>query len=354
VAADKELRPWLTRGTNNVEAMKAFLTYSRYALRSEPGGAPYLDRAVALDPTFVSARVWRIPSLVETGRIRQAQEDYRVLQELALRASAFDQAMIDWVGAFLSGDPASEVRHLERALQYAPDNNILLVNLAESRLANGDLPGAMKALEPALRIRWSYPALYTLQGAILIRQGRFAEAKGALGEAAGMPVVDAGVYGMLSALCRRDREGAEADRYQALFAGRSEQLGWDAAEQQDVLGGYLASVGLYGPAVRALRQAVALGPGSPARHVHLADALRQAGRPAEAAAACARALELDPQSPTAHLVLARVHEDRRQPVEALREYEAYLATGPKGASSRDVEARVAQLRRTQMPLPSRR
>jgi tetratricopeptide (TPR) repeat protein len=354
VVADKDLRPWLARGTNSVEAMKAFLTYSRYALRYEPGGAPYLDRAIALDPSFVSARVWRIPSLVAGGRMQQAQDDYRVLRQLALKASAFDQAMIDWVGAFLAGDPAAEVRHLERALQYAPDNNILLVNLAESRISNADLTGALRALEPALRFRWSYPALYTMQGTILIRQGRLAEAKRALREAAQMAAVDAGVYGMLSALCRRDGEAAEADQYQALYVARSEELGWDAAEQQDVLGGYLGSVGLHELAVRTLRQAAASSPGSAARQVHLAEALRQAGRPAEAAAACARALELDPKSPSAHRVLGAVYEDQGEPLEALRQYEAYLATGPKGPSLREVEARMAYLRRSQVPLPSRR
>jgi tetratricopeptide (TPR) repeat protein len=334
--------------------MKAFLTYSRYALRSERGGKPYLDRALDLDPTFVSPRVWRIPSLVASGDIQQARQDYHVLQQLALKASAFDQAMIDWVGAFLEDDHAAEVRHLERALQYAPDNNILLVNLAESRLTNGDDQGAMKALEPALRARWSYPALYTLQGTILIRQGRFAEAKRALHEAAAMPVVDAGVYGLLSALHRRDAEASEADRYQALYAGRAEELGWDPAEQQDAFAGYMAGVGLHELAASALRRAVALGPGEAARYVRLAEALRQVGKPVEAAAACERALELDSRSPTAHLVLGGVYEDQGQAGKALREYEAYIATGPKGASLRDVEARIAQLRHAPTPLPSRR
>jgi tetratricopeptide (TPR) repeat protein len=354
VVADRDLRPWLSRGTRSVEAMKAFMQYTTYALRNEPGGTSYLDRAIALDPTFVTPRIWRIPGLVGAGRIAQAREHYQALQQLAPRASAFDQAMIDWVGAYLAGDPAVEVRHLERALQYAPGNNILLVNLAESRLSNADLEGALTALDPALRMRWRFPGLYTLEGTILIRQGRLAEAKRALRQAADMSPVDAEVYGMLSALHRRDAEAAAADRYESLYARRSEELGWDAARQQDALGGCLMSVGLHEQAVRAFRQAVTLRPSDAGLQVHLEEALLKGGRLAEAAVAGARALELDPRSAPAHLALGQVRESQGKLQEALLHYETYLATGPRGPALREAQVRIEHLRRMQTSSPSGR
>jgi tetratricopeptide (TPR) repeat protein len=169
-----------------------------------------------------------------------------------------------------------------------------------------------------------------------------------------MPAVDAGVYGMLTALHRCDGEAADADRYEALYVARGTELGRDASEQQDLLGGYLSSVGLHELAIRALRQAVALDPRAAARQVHLAEAYRKAGRPAEAEAACARALELDPNAATAHLVLGEVYESQDKPLEALRHYESYVASGPRGPSLRAAEARVAILRGTHTPFPSRR
>ncbi|HVR71732.1 MAG TPA: tetratricopeptide repeat protein, partial [Vicinamibacteria bacterium] len=346
VVADKDLRPWFSHGTRNLEALKAFLLYSKYALRHEPGGAKYLVRAMELDPTFVTPRIWCIPGLVSSGRIDEALEHQRVLLKLFPTASPFEQAMIEWAGAFLEGDPAAEVQHLETALEYAPGNNILLVNLAETRLGLGDFDGALGGLEPALRLRWRYPYLYTLQGAALIGTGKFAEAKQALHLAVDISPVDAGVYGMLYALHRRDREIPEAERYRRLYTSRAQELGWDPTRQHEELAGHMISVGMYGGAAEILREAIAMNPARPSSHARLGEALYKAGKAGEAIRHYSRALELDPKFSEAHVMLGKIHEAQGSFQAAMQHYERFLASGRKGPLVHDAQRRLERLRST--------
>ncbi len=344
VTEDRDLRPWLSARSTNVAALRAFLQATAYALRNEAGGDKYLRRAMELDPTFVSPRIWLISGLMMEGRTQEAKRQYLFLQQLEANVSVFDQAMIGWAGALVAGDKAAEARHLDLALQYAPGNNILLVTLAEVRAQMQDFQGALAALESVLKSKWRYPYLYTLQGSCLIGLGKLAEARKALESSLSVTPVDANVYGTLFALAHRDGDRAQASRYEALYLARvKEQFGAGLAEQYAGLGRHLLRVGLHEAAAEMLSKAVAAGANDQQLDARLAEALFEGAKLPQARAAYARALELEPNWAEGYLVLGRLAEAEGSHQEALRRYQTFLSIHAKGPVADEVRQRVAKL-----------
>jgi tetratricopeptide (TPR) repeat protein len=327
-----------------VEALKAFLQATKYSLRNQPGTEEHLRRAIDLDPNFTSPRIWLISRLGNTGRTREAEEHLRFLHGLEARASPFDQAMIGWAAAHIAGDAGGQVRNLETALQYTPDNNILLVTLGVARMLLEDFKGALDAFATPLRLRWQYPPLYAMRGECLLELGRLAEARKALLASLDVIPVDSNVYAMLAALALSDRQPEEAARYRELYASRAAERGTDVPTQRADLGRNFVLVGATAEGLALLKEAVAARPREPLFHYWLADALLRRGDTAGAAAAGQRALDIDPGWPRAHLMLGRIDESSGRKAEALRHYQAFLTAAPAHAARNDVLRRVEALR----------
>jgi tetratricopeptide (TPR) repeat protein len=159
-----------------------------------------------------------------------------------------------------------------------------------------------------------------------------------------MSPVDAGVYGMLHALYRRDGNAPEAERYRQLYAQRAQELEWEPAEQYEQLGGYLMSVGLNDEAATALREALRLGGDRAPVQARLGEALYRAGRLGPASDAYERALAVDPQLADAYLMLGKIHEAEGSIPKAIQDYDRFLASGAKGAGVAEAQQRLARLR----------
>jgi len=282
LANDKDLRPWISLRRQNIQAVNAFLQASQYIFRYERvAGERYLRRAIELDPTFIEPRVWLIPGLVE-DKPEEARQHYDALLMLDANASPFEQAMIAFAGAVLNGDSVAQARQLEIALDYLPGNNILLMNLAESREANGDCAGALDAMRSAIDMRWRYPPMYEVWGWCSIQAGHFTEARHVLLDAVTMPAVHPNLYAILDGLAIVDGDLAAADRYDALHIARERELDRPApsnyiAKVYAQLGSYCLSRGQYDRASRLFSKAVAAEPKVADHYRHLADALQKLG-----------------------------------------------------------------------------
>jgi len=232
LARTGEMQPWMTLRERNIDAVKAFVQANQYIYRfqlSEVNGL--LRRAVALDPAYVAPRLWLLQGLADRGDMTGAEEQLRELKALEPTASPFDQAMIGFAGALLADDTAGQIRYLEIALEYSPGNNILLVNLARARAQTGDCAGALRDLEPPIRMRWDFPPIYPLWGWCGIQTRRFEESRRLLDFAAGRQTVDPYTYALLAGLEGAFGADAAAKRFEAKYEATQTQAGRPVADQ---------------------------------------------------------------------------------------------------------------------------
>ncbi|HEX2444164.1 MAG TPA: hypothetical protein VHJ77_09495 [Vicinamibacterales bacterium] len=245
LANTREMRPWIALREHNIDAVKAFVQANQYMYRYQLADVePLLRRAAELDLSFVAPRLWLIGTAEHADA--KTQKLYEELKQLAPLASPFDQAMIGFAGAMMADDLPGQIRYLQIALEYSPGNNILLVNLANARAASGDCDGALRDIEPAVRVRWEFPPLYTLAGACAIRTGRLDEARRVLDIGAALSAVDPFILGLRAGLEAATGTTASATKLIDRYAAAQRQLGRpvedpDLAEIYDMLGkGYAA------------------------------------------------------------------------------------------------------------------
>jgi serine/threonine protein kinase len=232
LAGTREMRPWMTLRERNIDAVKAFVQANQYIYRfqlSEVNGL--LRRAVALDPAYVAPRLWLLQGLADRGDLTGAEAQLRELKALEPTASPFDQAMIGFAGALLADDAAGQIRYLEIALEYSPGNNILLVNLARARAQSGDCTGALRDLDPPIRMRWDFPPIYPLWGWCGIQTRRFEESRRLLDFAAGRQTVDPYTYALLAGLEGAFGADTAAKRFEAKYEATQMQAGRPVADQ---------------------------------------------------------------------------------------------------------------------------
>jgi predicted O-linked N-acetylglucosamine transferase (SPINDLY family) len=180
-------------------------------------------------------------------------------------------------------------------------------------LARGDLEGAARAFEQAIRQGTRDPHAFNNLGVIRAQRGDFEGAiplfEGALARNPGL--ADArenlahalGVRGRLR-LAEKRLEEAVADLSSSL------QLNPLVAVNASDLGAILVGLGRHEEAVRCYLRAIELEPNYPLAHTNLGSALFAMGRFADAAAALVKAIELDPTDARPFINLAAVEEKR--------------------------------------------
>jgi len=327
---EDDLRPWISPRRHDLEALRAFIQATEYIYRFERGGGRYLDRAIALDPDFITARVWRIASL---GPGEAAEAHFRHLQTLEPKASPFEQAMIGWAGAYLAGDVAAQAQHLEIALGFSPDNYILLVNLGDLRRNMGNCGGALDAIEPAVAASWAYPPLYKLLGECLVDQGRFEEATEQLSRSLSLDAVDPLVLAMLEALAVVAGDDGAADRYRELYRARS-QAPVPVDDPDELADIYLTTgtrcleSGRYGCAAELLARGVQNRSDDSRLLAKLGTALFYRGEAEAARASLEEALALDASAAETHLILGRLAASQGDGERARQHYGRFLSLAP--------------------------
>jgi tetratricopeptide (TPR) repeat protein len=293
--------------------------------------------------------VWLIAGLIQQGDRKTAEEQYRYLVARLPSATPFEQTLIRWAGAYIDGDLANQVRHLEAALDLSPRNNILLANLAWVQGEMGDCEGALATLRPAVEARWRYPPLYGFQGACAVRVGRVDEAKKGLEAALSLTPVDPDTYGLLEAIYRFEGQDKEAEHFSTLhrtalreapLREKSRQL----AAACERLGALSLAAGRHDRARWLFQHAIASDVPSAVGHAGLSEALFGLADLEGAAREAGNALAIDPAAARAHLVLGRVADARRDAATAVREYTLFLDTSGAPPEAERVKDRIRSLR----------
>jgi tetratricopeptide (TPR) repeat protein/predicted Ser/Thr protein kinase len=346
LAADeaKDLRPWMEHRAKNLDAIKAFVHASEYAMRHEPGSGPYLTRAIELDPTYVSPRVWLVSAYVNGGAFEKAKEHYRVLQGLEAGASPFDQAMIGWAGAAIARDSAAQARHLEVALSYSPGNNILLVNLAEAHFRAGSFGPALAAVEQPIAAGWRYPPLRTLHAACLLALERFDEAERTLKESQDTAPSDPEALAFLAVLATRKGDASAADRHRTEYLRRNREARTPPGTVHDGLATLFLLAGLYRPAADELQEAVAAEDGRLEPTSFWSEMVDRTWKGEEFERGVGAELARDPAWLAGHLLLGRIEEIRGRRDDALRHYETFLKADARSRAAAGARWRAQALR----------
>jgi tetratricopeptide (TPR) repeat protein len=131
-----------------------------------------LERAVALDPWIIEARLWQASTLVRAGR---ASEAVTLLGEIEAACPVEPLAVHRWcrwlvAPALVAAGRADAARkHLESVLAADPSHVLALHDLGFLALRRGDLVRAAMHAERALALAPRYPSALVLRAAIAAR-----------------------------------------------------------------------------------------------------------------------------------------------------------------------------------------
>ena len=252
---------------------------------------------------------------------------------LAVRPSSFAYFHVAKLMAE-RGDLTEADKHLRRASEINPKNDIIQSNLALVLARQGNLVEATKHFHRALEINPKDPATLNNMGITLAQQGKLDEAVQHFERALEIRPNDASGHTNLAnvLLTRGDLDGATKHLRLAIEFGPAD------AENHYNFAMVLVQRGSLPEAAHHLRRVVELKPGDAAAANNLAVTLAKQGQFDEAVQRFEEALRIEPNFAEAHAGLARVLATQKKPEEAMRHYQEalrILKAQQKTATSRD-------------------
>jgi tetratricopeptide (TPR) repeat protein len=226
------------------------------------------------------------------------------------------------VGRFIAqrGDLAEGEKHLRRAVEFNPKNDVFQSNLALVLARQGNLPEATVHFYRALEINPGDPATLNNMGITLAQQGKLDEAIQHFQRSLEIKPNDASGHTNMANLLldRGDVDGATKHLRVAIEIDPAD------ADNHNSLAIISAKRGNLAEATGYLRRVVELKPADAAAANNLAITLAKQGRLDEAAQRFEAALRIDPNFAEAHAGLARVLATQKKPEEAMRHYQEAL------------------------------
>ena len=338
-----EITSWISGNSENLEAIKAFLQACQYIYRSEPGGEKYLRRAIELDSNFISARIWLIAGLLQRGKKAEVEYHFKVLQKLEPKANSFEKAMIDWCQAFINHDLSNQAKSLEVALKYSPSNNILLVNLAIVKYIMEDYYGALEALSSPIRMRWHYPPVYLLNTQCYIGLKKFDAAKKFIEDNLDVKPVPPESYGLLSALCLREKKQSDADHYLNLATTTFLQQKYSWEEINLNLGNIYLDVELHAHAAEYYKKVLESNPSSASVHEKLGRTYYNLKDKTAALNEFNEAIKTDSSISSSHFLIAKIYDEMGNNENAIRHYTYFLKLDSLSKNAGQAKSRIKQL-----------
>lgn len=336
--SEKDIRPWIVRGSQNIAAVQEFMEASQMTFNGITGNATHLRRAIELDSTFISPRIWLIPQLVGRGELNEARANYKVLERLEPHASPLERALINYAGAWIARDSISQVKYLKIALDYSPGNNVFLYNLALAEFNVSDYRGAIDALLPTVKMKWQYSTAYFLLAYCYDRLKEFAKAKEILEQSLSLPWVYYQTYELLSIYALRDRDTIKARNFEDAYLQAGKLDGHQPVDQLYAdLGSNNLSEGFYNSAMRYYQVAASQEPKNAGYRDELGEAFFLLGNREAAEKELLQAVRLDPLQAHPHLRLGELYETKKDTIASIRQYNDYLKLD--SVSNRAVEVR---------------
>ncbi len=335
---DVTLTPWIT--TKNMTALTSFIQASSFMYHFDPAAEKHLRRAIELDSLFLSARVWLISLLMKRGDSVEAEGHLAFLHRYEPTANPFEQVMIAWVDAFLRGDAAGQIRSLRMALEYSPNNNILLFLLARLHYMSAAYRECIDALTPAIAMKWPYSPAWYLLAVCHHELGDDATARRILEESLSIQPAYQGIPLLLSTLCMRTGDLAAAERYEQLYLRIASENGLSPFTTWVELGDARAVEQVWGEAASAYRQALDCDTRAAGVHRRLADALIAMRDTSAARSEYQTAVQLDARDAASHLALGRIEEWRGAQQAARRHYRSFLRLDSTSVEALDLRRRL--------------
>lgn len=243
----------------------------------------------------------------EAGRRGDAAKAISLLQQdLEARDSAQVRSELGyWL--LVAERPADAAQELAKVVGVTPNNEYAQLNLGIALRKTGDLPGALQALQAAVKLKATFGSARRALGTLLLRMGKFEEAISELKAAAETGGNDARARAsiVLGRAYLKHAQNHEAER------AFEDAVQWAPAVAEVRLGigrAYL-STGNKGHrelALRALRQAADIAPDLPQPHSLLARAHALAGDSAAAKREYETTLQIDPSYSYARRHLIRL------------------------------------------------
>jgi tetratricopeptide (TPR) repeat protein/TolB-like protein len=341
--AAPELAPWVEHRTDNIEALIAFEKAYQMQYNSKGGWVPYLERAIELDSTFVTPRLWLIINLMGRGKKQEAGAHYQALQRIETGLSPFEQAMVNWTGAYVEGDDQAQERYLEIALEHAPGNFILLHSLGGMRLASGKYEEAVGALKPLVDNGWKYSPAHLALGQAYCLLKQYTNARRILEQSLTINPVEPGVYSLLSTLALREGDSAKAADYEGAYLRRTGERGDPPHKAYASLAATFADEGFPGSAAVYYRSAISIQPGIAWYHDSLGIILYRNGDLPGARGEYLLAHALDSSDANVHRMLGKIAESAGATDEAKRYYGEYLKLDSTSQEAAEVRRSLAVL-----------
>jgi serine/threonine protein kinase/Flp pilus assembly protein TadD len=340
-----DLRPWLKSRPKNLDAVKFFLQGCEFSSNFRPGGSKYFLEAIWLDSTFIAPRIWYVWPYIYDQDWREADRQYQVLVRLSPKASPFERSLIRWVGAGIKQDLPAQKEALEDAVVYSPNNNVLLYFLGLTRYLLEDYAGTIKAIQPAVDMKWKYQPAHYLLGIAFAETGQRGKAMEILEQSLGYKPFDIKTYRVLAALAHAEGDARKAAEFERDYLREERYQNSPPHLAYSRLASSCSTLHQYDQAVQYLRNAIALLPDNAAYHDSLGNAFFNGGYIDSALSEYSWSLKLDPASRDIHYRLGLVFEKKGSREEALGHYRLYLALDSTGPKAREVSQHISNLSR---------
>jgi Flp pilus assembly protein TadD len=259
-------------------------------------------------------------------------------QALAKRGN-YRPAVVKLVPAlFATHQEAQAIEVLEGAVKRYPTDDLLLSDLGNAHLRQGEIAQASAALGRAVRANPDRPESHNLLGDIAVRQGDRVNAEREFRDALRCQPDFAEARDNLGNLLVEEHNYAEA----AFQFEEAIDADSDFAEAHHHLGRLLVLMDQIPHAVTELRVAAQQEPNEPQVHEDLADTLAATGHTAEATTEYERVLALRPDHPQAHLGLGMALLSQHRIAEA-RLHLQDAASGSDPDTAQTAQRLLAQL-----------
>ncbi len=345
--AEKFMKEALVNGQSSAEVAAAAGRLA-FALGQTAEGEKQLQRAIAIDPNFVTPQTDLGEIYLASGRVPEAVKSFRN----AIAASPRHPGARFGLGRALAagGDLAGAAAAFEDAARLSPGNPLPLIALAELQAKNRQFDQALASLDRAAKVQPSNMRIGIARADVLVLSGARDKAVVELTEMlkTAQPPGSAHVFLKLGILQQAagQLDAAQSSYLRAVEADDKiplahNNLAWVAAERkrdldlalrhalraldlqpgtpsfEDTLGFVHSARGEYDQAIEAYGNAIKSAPGVPDFHYRLALALQAKGQPDKAAASFKSALDLgkpfaDKQDAQARLqALSAKHQGRK-------------------------------------------
>ncbi len=225
----------------------------------------------------------------------------------------FRPAVVKLVPAlFAIHQDAQATKVLEEAVERYPTDDLLLSDLGNAYLRQGEIAQASSALERAVRANPDRPESHNLLGVVAVKQGDRATGEREFREALRCQPDFTEARDNLGSLLVEEHNYAEA----AFQFEKAIEADANFAEAHHHLGRLLVLMDQLPHAVIELREAAQQEPNEPQVQEDLADVLAATGHAAEATTEYERVLALRPDQPQAHLGLGMVLLGQHRAAEA--------------------------------------